>query len=147
MNVHTTAVPIVRGLPVLRSATRLLSDPLRFISSLRAHGGVVAIRIEVRTLFVVVDPRLVRQMLVDKAHAFDKNRQFEKLRPWLGDGLLTSEGACHLRQRRLMQPAFQGSDNNCSRSMSGSPSSAPSPVLQAWPSVGTTPWSRSTPRS
>jgi cytochrome P450 len=67
---------------------------------------VVAIRVGALTLFVVVDPRLVRQMLVDKAHAFDKGRQFEKLRLWWGEGLLTSEGACHLRQRRLMQPAF-----------------------------------------
>jgi cytochrome P450 len=106
MTVHTTAVPSVRGLPVLGSATRLLRDPLRFICSLRAHGGVVAIRIGALTVFVVIDLRLVRQMLVDKAHAFDKGRQFEKLRLWWGDGLSTSEGACHLRQRRLMQPAF-----------------------------------------
>jgi hypothetical protein len=34
-------------------------------------------------------------MLVDKAHAFDKGRQFEKLRLWWGDGLSPSEGACH----------------------------------------------------
>jgi hypothetical protein len=34
MTVHTAAVPIVRGLPVLGSATRLLRDPLRFICSL-----------------------------------------------------------------------------------------------------------------
>jgi len=57
MTVHTTSVPIVKVLPVLGSATRLLRDPLRFICSLRAHGGVVAIRIEALTLFVVVDPR------------------------------------------------------------------------------------------
>jgi hypothetical protein len=116
MTVHTTAVPIVKGLPVLGSATRLLRDPLRFICSLRAHGGMVAIRIGALTLFVVVDPRLVRQMLVDKAHAFDKGRQFKKLRLWWGDGLTTSEGTCHLRQRRLIQPAFRGSDNNGTKS-------------------------------
>jgi cytochrome P450 len=107
MTVHTTAVPIVKGLPVLGSATRLLRDTLRSICTLRAQGGVATIRVGAPTLFVVVDPRLVRQMLVDKAHPFDKGRQFEKLRLWWGDGLSTSEGTCHLRQRRLMQPAFK----------------------------------------
>jgi hypothetical protein len=62
MTVHTTAVPIVKGLPVLGSATRLLRDTLRSICTLRAQGGVATIRVGAPTLFVVVDPRLVRQM-------------------------------------------------------------------------------------
>jgi pentalenene oxygenase len=55
---------------------------------------------------VINHPALIRQMLVDQAHAFAKGRQHEKLRPWFGNGLALSEGSLHLRQRRLMQPAF-----------------------------------------
>ncbi len=99
-------VPVVKGLPVLGNATRLMRDPLRFVCSLRAHGEVVAIRVGTVTMYMILDPALVRQMLVDKAHAFGRGRQFEKLRLWLGDGLMTAEGAGHRQQRRLMQPAF-----------------------------------------
>ena len=35
-----------------------------------------------------------------------KGRGLERAKRLLGEGLLTSEGAIHLRQRRLMQPAF-----------------------------------------
>jgi cytochrome P450 len=37
---------------------------------------------------------------------FTKSRGLERTKRVLGEGLLTSEGAVHLRQRRLIQPAF-----------------------------------------
>jgi cytochrome P450 len=106
MTTTSVEIPTVRGLPLLGHAVRLLRDPLPFICSLRAHGDVVAIRLGPVTVHVVTDPALVRQVLVDKARLFDKGRQFEKLKVWLGDGLVTSDGDHHLRQRRLAQPAF-----------------------------------------
>jgi pentalenene oxygenase len=99
-------VPALRGAPLFGHAVRLLRDPLRFLCSLRALGDVVAIRVGPAKVYVVTDPDLVRQILVDKARLFDKGRQFEKLQLWLGNGLATSEGDHHMRQRRLMQPAF-----------------------------------------
>jgi len=45
-------------------------------------------------------------VLVTPADAYHKGRALERARRLLGQGLLTSEGALHLRQRRLMQPAF-----------------------------------------
>jgi len=45
-------------------------------------------------------------VLVTRADAYHKGRALERARRLLGQGLLTSEGALHLRQRRLMQPAF-----------------------------------------
>jgi pentalenene oxygenase len=106
MTTLSTDIPTLPGLPVLGHALRLLRDPLRFICSLRAHGEVVAIRVGPATVYVITDPGLVRQVLVDQSRLFDKGRQFEKLRLWLGEGLSTSEGDFHLRQRRLAQPAF-----------------------------------------
>lgn len=100
------AVPTVRGWPLLGSAVSLVRHPLGFISSLRTRGEVVAIRLGPQTMYVVNDPALVRQVLVDQAHSFDNRRQFDKLRPWWGNGLANSQGDFHRRQRRLMQPAF-----------------------------------------
>jgi len=37
---------------------------------------------------------------------FTKSRVLQRARVLLGDGLLTSEGSFHVRQRRLVQPAF-----------------------------------------
>jgi cytochrome P450 len=46
---------------------------------------------------------------VEQAHAFRKSRVVEEARRVLGDGLLTSEGDHHRRQRRMIQPAFHRS--------------------------------------
>jgi cytochrome P450 len=45
-------------------------------------------------------------MLVTNGRAFVKGRGTQRLERLLGKGLLTSNGAFHLRQRRLVQPAF-----------------------------------------
>lgn len=102
----TAPIPAIKGLPLVGNIGNFLYDPLRFITSLRAHGDVVAIRAGTTKVFVINDPALVRQMLLGQAHAFAKGRQHEKLRPCLGNGLALAEGGLHLRQRRLMQPAF-----------------------------------------
>jgi len=57
-------------------------------------------------LVVLNHPQLIRDVLVTNQRNFRKGRGLEKARKLLGDGLLTSEGETHLRQRRLMQPAF-----------------------------------------
>ncbi|WP_197370969.1 cytochrome P450, partial [Streptomyces clavuligerus] len=102
-----TTAPAVRGWPLLGSAAPLMRDPLGFIGSLRTRGDLVAIRLGPMTMYVVNSPELIRELLVEKAASFDKGRQFDKLRPWWGNGLATnSDHASHRRQRRLMQPAF-----------------------------------------
>ena len=101
-----STIPVIKGLPLVGNIGHFLYDPLRFVTSLRAHGDVVAIRVGTIKVFVINDPALIRQMLVGQAHAFARGRQHEKLRPWWGNGLALSEGSLHMRQRRLMQPAF-----------------------------------------
>jgi cytochrome P450 len=53
-------------------------------------------------LFLVNEPRLIRDVLVTHNRNFTKSRGLERSKRLLGQGL-TSEGAMHLRQRRLMQ--------------------------------------------
>lgn len=107
MAITPLAIPMMsRGLPLLGHATRLMRDPLEFIRSLRDHGDVVAIRLGLAKMLMVNDPELIWQLLVDKEYAFDKGRQHEKLRLWWGEGLSTSNGEFHARQRRMAMPAF-----------------------------------------
>ena len=57
-------------------------------------------------LFIVSDPAVIKDVLVTHNQNFHKSRGLERIKVLLGEGLLTSEDALHLRQRRLMQPAF-----------------------------------------
>jgi len=52
------------------------------------------------------NPEHIQELLVKKHKHYKKDRGFAILERILGNGLLNSEGAFHLRQRRLMQPAF-----------------------------------------
>ncbi len=70
------------------------------------YGDVVALRQGAEPLVLVTHPELVREVLVTKNAVFKKGKALENARSFLGDGLLTSEGDFHLRQRRMMQPAF-----------------------------------------
>jgi cytochrome P450 len=82
-------------------------DPLAFFSNLaRQYGDLVSYRMGGEQIFFVNDPRLIRDILVTHDKNFTKSRGLERTKRLLGNGLLTSEGAFHLRQRRLMQPAF-----------------------------------------
>lgn len=89
----------------------LRRDPLPFFAELRRHGEVASV--EVRgpgflfgRLTLVQDPARIKKILVDDDAYFEKPRALKKLQVVLGEGLLTSEGEHHRRQRRLMQPAF-----------------------------------------
>ena len=82
-------------------------NPLDFFTSLaRTYGDISTYRMAGEQLFLVNEPRLIRDILVTHHRNFTKSRGLERTKRLLGQGLLTSEGAMHLRQRRLMQPAF-----------------------------------------
>ena len=72
----------------------------------RRHGDLVHFRIGPQHVYVVLRADLIRAVLVTHQKSFKKGPGFEAARIVLGDGLLTSEGDFHLRQRRMLQPAF-----------------------------------------
>jgi cytochrome P450 len=82
-------------------------NPLPFFTRLaRTYGDVVTYRMAGEQVFLVSDPHLIKDILVTHNRNFIKGRGLQRAKRLLGDGLLTSEGQHHLRQRRLMQPAF-----------------------------------------
>jgi cytochrome P450 len=88
-------------LPALRR------DPLRaFMDAAVRFGDVAFFKIGSRRGYLITNPSDIRQVLQDNARNYQKSPLYQKLRTSLGDGLLTSEGAFWLRQRRIAQPAF-----------------------------------------
>lgn len=55
---------------------------------------------------LLAHPDDIRDVLVTNGRLFHKGRGLQRARLLLGEGLLTSEGEFHLRQRRLASPAF-----------------------------------------
>ena len=86
---------------------RFRRDPLEYIAGVgRRSVDVRCLRFDSRHIFQVNHPDLIRDVLVTHDWNFVKGRGLRTSKPILGDGLLTSEGELHRRQRRLVQPAF-----------------------------------------
>lgn len=99
--------PGPRGMPVLGVVPLFRRDPAGFLQRLAAeYGDVVHFRLMRRHAFLFNHPDHVRELLVTQQGNFMKSRILQRAKLLLGEGLLTSEGEHHLRQRRLAQPAF-----------------------------------------
>jgi cytochrome P450 len=98
-----TALRLVQPWTDLR---RFRRDPLAFLDEAAARGPISEFVLGPQRVFLLSDPAGIEDVLVTSAAGFAKGRALERAKLTLGEGLLTSEGAVHLRQRRLMQPAF-----------------------------------------
>ncbi|MFG2136858.1 cytochrome P450 [Streptomyces sp. NPDC048650] len=107
-----TGIPGPAGLPVLGSMLDLRRDSLgTFLAAQRAHGDVVRLAAGppgLRSVFYAAfAPEGVQQVLASEAANFRKDHPlYEEVRQSFGNGLLTSQDADYLRQRRLVQPLF-----------------------------------------
>ena len=82
-------------------------DPLKSLTGMAAeYGDVARFRWGPRYEYLLNHPELVEQVLVTDQRSFMKGQALQETKRVLGQGLLTSEGAFHLQQRRLMQPLF-----------------------------------------
>jgi cytochrome P450 len=91
----------------LRVLAGLHEDPTAVMTGLHErYGDLVHFRVGPQHVFVVMRADLARDVLVTHQRSFKKGPGFERARIVLGEGLLTSEGEFHLRQRRMLQPAF-----------------------------------------
>lgn len=76
------------------------------IESAEKYGDIVFFKVGNERIYLFNHPDLIRDVLVTNQKNFTKSRALVKAKRVLGEGLLTSEGELHLRQRRLAQPAF-----------------------------------------
>src|SRR6185436_7024977 len=82
-------------------------DPLKFLMNIaKNYGDLSFYELGPQKIYQLNHPELIKELLINKATNFVKSRSLEKSRRFLGEGLVTSEGETHKRQRRLVQPAF-----------------------------------------
>src|SRR5262244_1828808 len=106
MSGEARSIPRLRGLPVFGRLFDFRRDKLGLLLRVRDHcGDIGRYRLGPVTVTVVSSAELAHAVLVDQADAFIKSvalRTF--MRPLFGEGLITSEGELHRRQRKLIGP-------------------------------------------
>jgi cytochrome P450 len=90
----------------METLARFRGDRLGFLQEMASFGDVSHVAVRDRHFYLLNHPELIQDVLVTHDQAFVKSRALQVARRLLGNGLLTSEGDFHLRQRRLVQPAF-----------------------------------------
>ena len=98
------ARPAQLNLALLRAFRR---SPIEFLDLLVAGGASEGpVRFGPERVLLMDDPTEVWELLTVHTRRTRKGRGLVRARMLLGDGLLTSEGEEHLRQRRALQAAF-----------------------------------------
>jgi cytochrome P450 len=81
--------------------------PLPFFQNLaERYGDISYFRLGPQQAFFFNHPDYIKDILVTNHQNFMKGLALQRAKRLLGEGLLTSEGETHRRQRRLAQPAF-----------------------------------------
>jgi cytochrome P450 len=109
MALQTKPIPRIPERPLVGSLGAFQRDRLALLQDIGARCGDVGMMHFGPFPAVVMNrPDLVQAVLVDHGADFDKGLVFRAaLRPFLGEGLFTSEGEFHRKQRKTMAPAFQ----------------------------------------
>ncbi len=93
--------------PVVGNLLEFRKDQLGFATSLQQqYGKVFTFYFGKSPMVMFTTAEAVRYILVENAKNFTIREVTQGLRLLLGDGLLTTDGEFHHRQRRLMLPAF-----------------------------------------
>ena len=93
--------------PFLGVLPKFRRNPNGYLYSVaQEFGDLVYMRLGPQHAYVVSHPDAIRDILVTHQSNFTKSRMLERAKVLLGDGLLTSDGEFHTRQRRLVQPVF-----------------------------------------
>ena len=88
-------------------AWQIMRHRLDFLlNNARRYGDIVSYVIAGRNFFLFSHPDAIREILVTHNDALNKGPVMERSQAVLGQGLLTSEGDFHRRQRRIAQPVF-----------------------------------------
>jgi cytochrome P450 len=99
--------PGPHGRLFLGSLPEIRRDPLAFLSRVSAdYGDIAHFRLGPFHVFLLNHPDDIEQVLITHQHRFIKGRSLGGARRLFGNGLLTSDGTLHSRQRRFVQPVF-----------------------------------------
>ncbi|HEX9235964.1 MAG TPA: cytochrome P450, partial [Actinomycetota bacterium] len=103
--VVASAQPVRRPPGPPPSPTNLVAsrrNPLRFLKRAASFGDLTFIQLGRGQFYLVVSPDYIQDIMVTNPRKFSNPGTF----PFLGNGILVSEGEYHRRQRTIMKPAF-----------------------------------------
>lgn len=106
MQFVTVDFGLPRALVGILQLVKMRRNRLRFVEDAVRHGPRVRTFLPSTEVYVLSDIDDVKEVLVTQAKRVRKGPGLVRAKRVLGEGLLTSEGDIHLRQRRLSQPAF-----------------------------------------
>jgi cytochrome P450 len=83
------------------------SNPILLFEHLAAtYGRIAHYKLGWQHIVFINHPDFIREILVNHPQEMIKERTQRRMKILLGEGLITSEGAFHMRQRRIAAPAF-----------------------------------------
>ncbi len=84
-----------------------LGEPIRLFEHLkRCYGPTACYSFMGTWIIFTSEPEFVREVLINQASAFVKERTLQRMKILLGEGLITSDDPIHMRQRKIAAPAF-----------------------------------------
>ena len=84
-----------------------LGHPILLFEHLHAtYGNIACYRFMGTPIVFLNDPDYIREILINQAASFVKERTVRRMKLLLGEGLITSDDPIHIRQRRIAAPAF-----------------------------------------
>jgi len=84
-----------------------LGHPILLFEHLhRIYGNIACYSLFGTPIVFLNNPEYIREILVNQAPSFVKERTVRRMKVLLGEGLITSDDPIHIRQRRIAAPAF-----------------------------------------
>ena len=72
----------------------------------QTYGRIAHYRLGLSHIIFINEPEFIHQILIKQPQHFIKERTQRRMKILLGEGLITSDGEVHRRQRRIAAPAF-----------------------------------------
>ena len=86
---------------------QFIRDPINTLSKIaREYGDISYFRLGSEHVYLINNPDYIEKVLIYDHRNFKKGKRLQTAKTVLGEGLVTSEGDFHNRQRRLIQPIF-----------------------------------------
>jgi cytochrome P450 len=86
---------------------QFVRDPINTLSNIaREYGDISHFKLGREHVYLINNPDYIEKVLIYDHRNFKKGKRLQTAKAVLGEGLVTSEGDYHSRQRRLIQPIF-----------------------------------------
>ncbi len=103
----TTFPPGPTGTGKLGCLPEMRQNPMKFLENVaQEYGGIARINMGAYYSYLVSEPKLIKEVLVDNYDMYKKNTRYKQVRMVIGEGMLLSEGDVWKQQRTFAQPKF-----------------------------------------